>query len=688
MTRYEKFGKPLTELGYDITPLKGKRPFLNAWQTRPDAAHDFEKYGNSNIGLLCGGDHHIIAVDVDVKHPGAAAILRTLTMDLMGSAPERIGAAPKTLFVYRCTEPFYKVKTAVYDIDGEDACVEILAEGQQFVASGKHPDTRKNYKWPYDTLLDVPPDQLTTVTPDDIAHFIQTCNTALNDYGTIKAKSLNGKQKPSNSKYDFAENEQTTTADKLLAAMAYVPNDDMHYDDWAYMAHAIKGAIGAEGQDLFHRWSKRSSKYDPQETDRMWNSIGEVKTIGAGTIYHQASQYGFDVADFNSHPGPEDIDEFDDYEEADTGPSEASTSDIPGEVDKDGCFTAESVTGPLPDREWLLDQWFPYKTTGMLFGAGGIGKTLIMQQLANCVALGEPFMGIETKKMPVLCVFCEDDELELKRRQLDINQWLGVDDFGSGPANCSLWPRIGHDNILVTFPNQGEDKAGEFFEKLCKKIKQVRKAAGSEDILVILDTAADMFGGNENVRREVNTFVKTYLGILSIKYNATVILLAHPSLSGLASGSGLSGSTAWENSVRSRAYLSRVEDSDDLRTLSRKKSNYSAIGNDADITMIWDKGVLVIPSTPDQFDRLNAVTMKEDILSEVEAAWCAGTPYRSKNSSGRKVNKALPKALNKHKIGPLMKAFEDLVLEGNIAHEERKGYRVDKGLNKAQVFDK
>ena len=681
MARYEKFGKPLTDLGYDITPLKGKRPFLTGWQTRPDTATDYEKYGNSNIGLLCGGTNNIVAADIDVKHPGAAAILRTLCEDLMGSAPERIGAAPKTLFVYRCTEPFFKVKTAVFDIDGQDACVEILAEGQQFVASGKHPDTKKNYSWPHDTLLDVPPDQLTTVTPEDIARFIETCNTALQDYGTIKARSLNGK-KPPTGKFQFAENEQTSDAGKILAAMAFIPNDDIHYDDWVYMAHAIKGAVGAEGKDIFHRWSKRSSKYDATETDRAWDSIGTVNTIGAGTIYHQAANYGFDVADYNSHPGPEDIDEFEDAEEA-----TAASDDATGQVDDDGCFTAGSVVGPLPDREWLLDQWFPYKTTAMLFGAGGIGKTLLMHQLGNKVALGEPFMGIETMKMPVLMALCEDDKLELERRQLDINQWLGVDDFGTGPDNCHLWPRIGGDNILVTFPNQGEDKAGEFYEKLCRKIIALKKLHNSDDILVILDTAADFFGGNENVRREVNTFVKKYLGSLSVKYNATVILLAHPSLAGLASGTGSSGSTAWENSVRSRAYLARVEDSDELRVLSRKKSNYSAIGTDSDIQLIWDKGVMVIPSTPDQFDRLNAVKLKEQILSEVEDAWCKGTPYKSNRSEGRKVKTALPKAFPNEKKGPLLVAFNDLVEGGNIVHIERKGYKVEIGLSKAQTIE-
>jgi hypothetical protein len=666
--RYATYAAELCSLGYCTTPLKGKIPILKAWQTRPE--HDHSKYGNSNIGVLCGGEHNIVGVDIDIKDKATAETIRNMAIDQLGFAPERVGNAPKTLFVFRCSEPFYKVKTGVYSIDGQDAAVEVLAEGQQFVASGKHPDTKKNYSWPEDSLLDIPPLALTVITPADIAAFISDCNNVLAQRGEIKAKSMSSGSAKENYNFDFAEGSKMADIKKIDNAICYIPNDDhLHYDDWVYIGIAIKGSVGQEGLELFHRWSKRSSKYDPTETDRLWNSIGDVKTIGAGTIFHMAKEYGYTHQEETF--GPEDLNNdkaepADEWEES--GPED------------DGSFTAASVHGPLPEREWVLEQWFPYKTTALFFGAGGVGKSLVVQQLANCVATGVPFFGIETKKMPVICVMCEDDALELKRRQLDINKWLGVDDFDNGPEDLTLWPRVGSDNIIVTFPSQGEAKAGEFFELLCNKIKQVK--GDSPDILVILDTAADMFGGNENVRREVNTFCKTYLGALTVHFNATVILLAHPSLSGLASGSGLSGSTAWENSVRSRAYLERVKDSDELRVLSRKKSNYSDIGGDNDITLIWDDGVLVIPSSPTQLDRINNRQLKEKILIEIEAAWCSKTPYKSNKSNGRTVKSALPKAFNGEKAGPVLKAFNDLVDDGNIVHIERKGYRVEIWLNK------
>ena len=678
MSRYKKFAEQLFANGWDITPLRGKIPILTGWQNRPETALQFDKFSDANIGIVCGGKHNVIAVDIDVLSETVAGIISTITEDMLGIAPERIGAAPKTLFVYRCTAAISKMKTSIYDIGGGDACVEILAEGQQFVASGIHPNTGKSYRWPGDSLLNYTPEALTAVTPEELEQFVAACNLTLADSGELKARSQTNNNivhldtgKPN---FEFQENDPTTSTAKLRAAMDFISNDDLHYDDWARLAHAFKAAVGPGGIDLFHEFSAKSSKYEAVETDRLWNSIETVTKIGAGSLYHLAAEQGFDVANWDTERnfGPEDIAE-----------SPTSGGDTTPLAEHDGSFTAASVRGPIAPRQWVLDGWFPARTVAMLFGAGGVGKTLMMQQLANCVAQGKPFMGIETMEMPVLSVMCEDDAEEVKRRQLNINEWMGVDEFGEGPEDLHLWPRVGDDNVLVTWPNGGKDEPGAFYEQLCAKVAAVKGDADS--VLVILDTAADMFGGNENERRTVNTFLKTYLGSICINFNATVILLAHPSLSGLKSSSsnspptGLSGSTAWENSVRARAYLAREADSDDIRILSRKKSNYSDISGDSDIKLIWENGVLVIPSSPDALARINATALKHAIIAEVDIAW-----WREKNAfrkqGPRGYKTALPRMLKQHKPGAVIKAFHSLVADGNIVHVERFGFKTEKAI--------
>ena len=45
-----------------------------------------------------------------------------------------------------------------------------------------------------------------------------------------------------------------------------------------------------------------------------------------------------------------------------------------------------------PDREWVIKDWLPKGYVTALYGDGGVGKSLLVQQLATCVATGKPFL--------------------------------------------------------------------------------------------------------------------------------------------------------------------------------------------------------------------------------------------------------------------------------------------------------
>jgi RecA-family ATPase len=76
-----------------------------------------------------------------------------------------------------------------------------------------------------------------------------------------------------------------------------------------------------------------------------------------------------------------------------------------------------------------------------------------------------------------------------------------------------------------------------------------------------------------------------------------VVLSAHPSLNGMQSGSGISGSTGWHNSVRARAYLRepKADNGDEVdpdeRVLEFKKSNYGPTAET--IRLRWQNGLFV-----------------------------------------------------------------------------------------------
>ena len=398
--RYRKHGSVLTAHGYDTTPLKGKVPILKGWQARPEAAKDFQKYASANIGIVLGGAHNIVAADIDVKHEAAAAAVKALAVDILGAAPERIGAAPKTMLVYRASVPTNKRKTAIYEIDGEDACVEILAEGQQFVASGIHPDTKEKYKWPGDSLLDYLAVELPLVTGEDISEFLAAANTVLGNHGKIKARSLSNGRDHVKSGLDLSPEPQQADYTRVSTAMQHINNDDAHYDDWVYVGHAIKGALADadEARQLFHCFSKKSSKYEISETDRLWNSLGEIKKIGAGTIFRMAADNGY--IPLAVAPIVPDTEIFKSWQ-----PTDAND---------------------IPAREFLFGAHYIRKFVSGTVAPGGIGKSTLA--LFEAIAMAARLMeyGCKDSDLKVAYYNAEDPFDEIQRRIIAMCQHLRV----------------------------------------------------------------------------------------------------------------------------------------------------------------------------------------------------------------------------------------------------------------------
>jgi len=90
-----------------------------------------------------------------------------------------------------------------------------------------------------------------------------------------------------------------------------------------------------------------------------------------------------------------------------------------------GIFHVSKLAGDPPLREWAVDQYIPKGSVTGLFGAGGVGKSLLAQQAATSVSLGLDWVGLPTRQSSVLAYFCEDDYDELWRRQAGINSSLG-----------------------------------------------------------------------------------------------------------------------------------------------------------------------------------------------------------------------------------------------------------------------
>jgi hypothetical protein len=151
-----------------------------------------------------------------------------------------------------------------------------------------------------------------------------------------------------------------------------------------------------------------------------------------------------------------------------------------------------------------------------------------------------------------------------------------------------LIPMAGLDAVLAEPDRKGNFAATAIYPKLVSQAKALRPK------LIVIDPSADVFGGDEINRAQVRKFV-SMLRALAMDIDCAVLLLSHPSLTGMNSGTGTSGSTAWNNSVRSRLYLEIT--SPDTRVLKVVKANHGRVGET--IAMRWNDGVYELDSGPD-----------------------------------------------------------------------------------------
>ena len=336
-----------------------------------------------------------------------------------------------------------------------------------------------------------------------------------------------------------------------------------------------------------------------------------------------------------------------------------------------------------PARRWIVEEWIPDGVVTGLYGDGGVGKTLVAQLLCTCVALGNPWLGLNVTPGRALGVFCEDSLEELQRRQWCINQHLGI--AQSQLTDVRYLARLGHDNSLITFNGDDVGTATLFADQLhylCEEVKPT---------LLVLDTIADLFPGNENDRSKVRQFVQVILGGIARRHGCAVLILGHPSVAGMATGTGQSGSTAWNNTMRSRLYLTRPDGEDvdpNDRVLSRKKANYAA--RDAEVKLTWRRGVIDV--TTGDFAKMDAATWETigAVFAEIDRAWKDGTAWSHKPQT-RKDGRMIQAWAKQHLGIPearLTALLADWLMNGFLAYDTADAKRKVQGLRVLKRLDR
>ena len=266
---------------------------------------------------------------------------------------------------------------------------------------------------------------------------------------------------------------------------------------------------------------------------------------------------------------------------------------------------------PRP-REWYVDDLIPAFANVLMSAHGGLGKSLLSLQLGACIAAGRPFFGLLARRARVMLLSCEDDIDEIHRRlrsvcaALDVDMvtltpWLQI--FDAVGIDCALYGRraaLTDDGrpIYTAAPD-----ATEMFDWLRDRVQH----SGTE--VLILDSLSDTYDASEIERAPVRRYMTLCLSLIR-HCRGCVIHVGHidkAAAKGSAFGQTYSGSTAWNNSVRTRIALTvpngnepgepRTED-DGRRLLVVEKTNYGRPGLTIALRYDNDSGVFVRDGDP------------------------------------------------------------------------------------------
>ena len=221
----------LLKNGYEPVACDGKLPVLAGWQSIETTPAEIERWAQAlphatNTGIRT---KHAPAVDIDIRDQAVAEQVQQAVLNIIGDRGtilQRVGLPPKRLIPFRCDDPFRKITTPFFKISPDDPDrltnrVEVLADGQQFVAEGIHPDTRHPYQWAGNLdLADVPRDELPVLDEATARKFVEEATrimTAAGWYTKVveapRQSDLSWKPRPGDD-------------ERIASALSAIPADD------------------------------------------------------------------------------------------------------------------------------------------------------------------------------------------------------------------------------------------------------------------------------------------------------------------------------------------------------------------------------------------------------------------------------------------------------------------------------
>ena len=312
-----EYGPRLISNGYRIIPIRRgcKAPIgITGWTNIEADLNQLGQWasaGFEGVGILTKNNP---GIDIDIMDEDVSKTMIGKVHDKYPGGLERIGKSPKTLIAYRTTTPFKKVRSCTYeDQFGDQHAVEILGDGQQYVAYAEHPDTLRPYSWHGDGngtgpgVFEVESASLPIINLEDarlvVKWFEDLAVRKIQTEGWVKVRDGQGgstaeeeEETEENDDIDFSNLRPRLNLSRaeIDRALETVPADD--YDKWIRVGmalwHEFEGS--GDGFEIWHNWSQTSDSYTDERSLRVrWRGFrpgrgGRVTTFA--TVLHWARE--------------------------------------------------------------------------------------------------------------------------------------------------------------------------------------------------------------------------------------------------------------------------------------------------------------------------------------------------------------------------------------------------------------
>jgi RecA-family ATPase len=274
---------------------------------------------------------------------------------------------------------------------------------------------------------------------------------------------------------------------------------------------------------------------------------------------------------------------------------------------------------PAPRRQWAIRDRVPLRQAGLFSGEGGTGKSIIelMKNVAHVA--GKDWLGAMPEQGPAFYLGAEDDVDELHIRLAAIVGHYGVTFRELTEGGLCVLPLLGQDATLCASGKSGRVETTHLYRQIYEQAGDLKPKN------ISVDTLSRAFAGSEIDRAQVYAFAM-HMQALAMVANGAVTVLSHPSLAGISSGSGISGSTAWHGAFRFRQYLTGVKSDDDqpdsdLRQLDFKKNQYGPLGES--IVLRYGNGLFLPEQGTSSLEKANREANADELFLKLLAEFTA-----------------------------------------------------------------